>query len=103
MVVGAAGGPTIPAQLVRVIVGVVDWDLSAQGALALPVVVPFGPEALVVEQGSALEAMLPALKALGHNAVAARPLPLKANAVEVKDGRLFGGADPRSEGKAVSE
>jgi gamma-glutamyltranspeptidase / glutathione hydrolase len=103
MVVGAAGGPTIPAQLVRVIVGVVDWDLSAQGALALPVVVPFGPEALVVEQGSALEAMLPALKELGHGAISARPLPLKANAIEVKNGQLFGAADPRSEGKAVSE
>jgi gamma-glutamyltranspeptidase/glutathione hydrolase len=67
------------------------------------VVVPFGPEALVVEQGSALEAMLPALKELGHSAIQARPLPLKANAIEAKDGRLLGGADPRSEGKAVGE
>jgi gamma-glutamyltranspeptidase/glutathione hydrolase len=103
LVIGAAGGPTIPAQLIRAIVGVVDWDLSAQEALALPVVVPFGPEALVVEQGSALEAMLPALKELGHTAIQARGLPLKANAVEVKDGRLLGAADPRSEGKAVGE
>jgi gamma-glutamyltranspeptidase / glutathione hydrolase len=103
LVIGAAGGATIPAQLVRAIIGVIDWDLSAQDALALPVVVPFGPEALVVEQGSALEAMLPALKELGHGAISARPLPLKANAIEVKNGQLFGAADPRSEGKAVSE
>jgi gamma-glutamyltranspeptidase / glutathione hydrolase len=103
MAIGAAGGPTIPAQLIRAIIGVIDWDLSAQDALALPVVVPFGPEALVVEQGSALEAMLPALQALGHSAIAARPLPLKANAIEVKDGRLLGAADPRSEGRAVGE
>ncbi len=103
MVIGAAGGPTIPAQLIRAIIGVIDWELSAQAALALPVVVPFGPEALVVEQGSALEAMLPALRELGHGAIQARPLPLKANAIEVKDGRLHGAADPRSEGKAVGE
>jgi gamma-glutamyltranspeptidase / glutathione hydrolase len=103
LVIGAAGGPTIPAQLIRAIIGVIDWDLSAQDALALPVVVPFGPEALVVEQGSALEAMLPALKELGHTAIQARGLPLKANAIEVMDGRLLGAADPRSEGKAVSE
>jgi gamma-glutamyltranspeptidase / glutathione hydrolase len=103
LVVGAAGGGTIPAQLVRAIIGVIDWELSAQDALALPVVVPFGPEVLVVEQGSALEAMLPALKELGHTAIMARPLPLKANAIEVKDGRLAGAADPRSEGKTVAE
>ncbi len=103
LVIGAAGGPTIPAQLIRAIIGVIDWDLTAQEALALAVVVPFGPEALAVEQGSALEAMLPALRALGHSAISARPLPLKANAIEVKDGRLLGAADPRSEGKAVSE
>jgi gamma-glutamyltranspeptidase / glutathione hydrolase len=103
LVIGAAGGPTIPAQLVRAIIGVIDWDMTAPEALALPVVVPFGPEALVVEQGSALEAMLPALVALGHKTVQARPLPLKANAIEVKDGQLLGAADPRSEGQAVSE
>ena len=44
-----------------------------------------------------------ALKALGHTEVTARPLPLKAHAVEVVDGKLQGGSDPRSEGRAVSE
>ena len=47
--------------------------------------------------------LVPELKALGHTEVTARPLPLKAHAVEVVDGKLQGGSDPRSEGRAVSE
>jgi gamma-glutamyltranspeptidase / glutathione hydrolase len=38
MVVGAAGGVTIPAQVLRAIIGVIDWDLGMQDALALPVI-----------------------------------------------------------------
>jgi gamma-glutamyltranspeptidase/glutathione hydrolase len=62
-----------------------------------------GGAAVFVEKGSALEAMIPALKALGHAEITPRQLPLKANAIEVVDGRLRGAADPRGEGKAVSE
>jgi gamma-glutamyltranspeptidase/glutathione hydrolase len=103
LAVGAAGGWTIPAQVLRVVIGVVDWDLSAQNAIALPVILPAGANTLFVERGSTLEAMIPALKALGHANVQARPPMFKANAIEVRDGRLLGGVDPRSEGQAVSE
>lgn len=103
LAVGAAGGWTIPAQVLRVIIGVVDWDLSAQNAIALPVILPAGGNTILVEQGSSLEAMIPALKALGHGNILARPPMFKANAIEVRDGRLLGGVDPRSEGQAVSE
>jgi gamma-glutamyltranspeptidase/glutathione hydrolase len=51
----------------------------------------------VVEKGTQLEPMLPALAALGEQLRAA-PLGLKANAIEQVDGRWAGGADPRSEG-----
>jgi gamma-glutamyltranspeptidase / glutathione hydrolase len=102
LAVGAAGGATIPAQVLRSIIGVVDWDLSAQDSLALPVILAFG-DAIYVEQGTSLEAMVPALKALGHAEVRAGPPMFKANAIEVRDGRLLGAADPRSEGKAVGE
>jgi len=60
-------------------------------------------DALVVEQGSSLETMIPALRALGHGEVTPRAMPLKANAVEVVRKRLVGAADPRSEGRAVLE
>lgn len=103
LAVGAAGGATIPVQVLRAVIGVIDWKLSAQDALALPVLFAPGGQTVYVEQGSALEAMIPALKALGHPEVTPRDMPLKANAIEAIDGKLAGAADPRSEGRAVSE
>ena len=96
----AAGGATIIAQVARPS-SRVDWRLSAQDAIALPVL--FAPgDTIFVEQGSAHEAMIPALVALGHK-VEARPPGFKANAVEYRDGRWIGAADPRSEGTSVGE
>ncbi|MFM5895593.1 MAG: gamma-glutamyltransferase [Novosphingobium sp.] len=103
LVVGAAGGVTIPAQVIRAVIGVLDWNLTPQQALALPVIFAPGIDTVFVEQGSSLEAMIPALKALGHAEVQARGLPLKANAIQISNGQLLGGADPRSEGAAISE
>lgn len=103
LAVGAAGGVTIPAQVIRAVIGVIDWDLSAQDALALPVIFAPATETIYVEKGTALEAMIPALKALGHAEVQARRLPLKANAIGISNGQLSGAADPRSEGRAVAE
>ena len=103
LVVGAAGGATIPAQVIRAIIGVLDWQLPPQQALALPVIFAPGIDTVFVEQGSDLEAMIPALIALGHGDVQPRGLPLKANAIKVEGSELVGGADPRSEGVALSE
>lgn len=103
MVVGAAGGVTIPAQVLRAIIGVIDWDLGMQEALALPVIFAPGTETVFIEQGTWLEGMIPALKALGHADVQPRNLPLKANAIELRGSQPWGAADPRSEGAAVSE
>ncbi|MFA7585349.1 MAG: gamma-glutamyltransferase [Novosphingobium sp.] len=103
MAIGAAGGATIPAQVVKAIIGVIDWKLSARDAIALPVVFAPGGSTVFVEQGSPHEALVPALQALGHADVRLRTPSFKANAVEVVDGKLIGAADPRSEGLAVAE
>lgn len=101
LAVGAAGGATIIAQVAKAIIGVIDWNLSAQEAIALPTV--FAPgNTLFVERGSSHEAMIPALRALGHKVESRNP-SFKANAIEWKDGHWVGAADPRSEGRAVSE
>ena len=98
---GAAGGSTIIAQIAKALVAVLDWKLSAQDAIALPLL--YAPAATgVVEKGTALEAMVPALTALGEK-LAVAPLGLKANAIEWTDGHWSGAADPRSEGEAVNE
>ncbi len=115
LIVGAAGGFTIPPQVIRVVIGTLDWKLSAREAIALGIVMP-GSRGLAVETGTAIEAMIPALKALGHTQIAAYPMRLKANAIEwvrtqdrgdpgaakPDSGRWVGSADPRSEGAAVS-
>ena len=101
LAVGAAGGTTIPAQVLKAIIAVVDWKLTAQQAIALPVL--FAPgDVLFVEKGSSAEAMVPALQALGH-VVQIRPPGFKANAIEWRDDRWIGGTDPRSEGAAVAQ
>jgi len=102
LAVGAAGGPTIIAQVAKAIIGVIDWRLSARDAIALPVL--FAPgDTVFVERGSAHEAMIPALRALGHAKVEPRAPSFKANAVEWADDRWVGAADPRSEGAAAGE
>ncbi len=103
LAIGAAGGATIPAQVLKAIIAVIDWHVSAQDAIALPVIFAPGGTTVFVERGSTLEALMPALRALGHSDVQPRDMPLKANAIEVVGGRLAGAADPRSEGRAVSE
>ena len=101
LAVGAAGGPTIPAQVLKAIIGVIDWHYSAQQAIALPVI--FAPaDTVYLEKGTFLETMAPHLQAMGHT-VQIRAPGFKANAVEWVNGHWAGGADPRSEGAAVSE
>ena len=75
--------------------------MTAEDAIAAPQIVAMGDNA-VVEQGTWLEQMIPALTAKGHN-VTARALPLKANAVEWRNGQWIGAADRRSEGAALKE
>ena len=98
---GAAGGPTIISQIAKALVAVLDWKMSAQDSIALGLVFSPGDTA-VLEKGTALEALAPSLRALGHK-VQVAPLGLKANAVERVNGRWVGAADPRSEGVAISE
>ena len=101
LAVGAAGGATIIAQVAKAIIGVIDWKMSAQEAIAQPLAIGMG-DRLLIEKGTALEALAPALTAMGHQ-VLVMPMGLKANAVERVNGRLVGAADPRSEGVALAE
>lgn len=101
LAVGAAGGSTIIAQVAKAIVGVIDWKLSAQDAIGLGLLYAPGKTA-IAEQNTQLDAMLPALRALGED-VRPAPLGLKANAIERVGGRWVGAADPRSEGVAMDQ
>jgi len=93
---GAAGGSTIIAQVAKALIGVLDWDLSAQDAIAMPQLIGMG-DRVTIERGTPLEAIAPRLQALGQTVVPV-DAGYKANAIERVRGRWVGAADPRSEG-----
>ena len=101
-VLGAAGGGTIPVQVAKTLIGLIDFKLSLDEALALPQLYSPG-DVVFIEEGSLLETMAADLKALGHADVMARQLPLKANAAQWTPDGWIGAADPRSEGASISQ
>ena len=103
LAVGAAGGVTIPAQVLKAIIAVLDWNLPVDQALGLPVIFAPGGNTVFIEGGTEHEKLVPVLTGLGHQDVRLRERSFKANAVEVRDGKLVGAADPRSEGEAAQQ
>ena len=97
LAIGAAGGVTIIAQVSKAIIGVLDWGLPVEEAIALPQLIAIG-DRFAVEKGTMLEAMIPAFTAMGHKPVATA-LPLKLNGVQRVAGGWRGGADARGEGR----
>jgi len=99
--VGAAGGKTIIMQVAKALIAHFDWGMPAREAIGQGLVY-FSGTTLVLEQGTSLEAMKPALEKLGHKVTIAK-LGLKANAAERTPAGWVGAADPRSVGVALSE
>ena len=98
LAVGAAGGTTIPVQVARSIMGVIDFGLSAEDALGLPFIMAFG-DTVMVEQGTWLETASAQFESLGHAEITVRPAPVKGGAVLRRDGRWESARDPRLEGQ----
>ncbi|WP_342702982.1 gamma-glutamyltransferase [Burkholderia arboris] len=105
MIVGSAGGPAIINHVAKTLVGVLDWGMTMQQAIALPNFGSMnGPTQL--ERGRVSDALADGLKGRGHD----------VQLVEMNSGlqgiqRLnvqgqtvwFGGADPRREGVAMGD
>ncbi|MEP3052052.1 MAG: gamma-glutamyltransferase [Erythrobacter sp.] len=102
LVIGAAGGPTIPVQTARSIIGVLDFGMSAKEALALPLIMSFGP-ATAIEAGGSLVGMQEQLQALGHAQIRAISPSLKANALLRTEQGWEAAMDPRIDPKLVYE
>jgi gamma-glutamyltranspeptidase/glutathione hydrolase len=105
LLVGSPGGTHIIAFVAQTIVGLVDWNLDVQQAVAAPhFLAEDGP--IELEDGTSLAAHEAALEALGHT-VTSRTLNsgLHAIAIDYEDtGRvLTGGVDPRREGVALGD
>jgi gamma-glutamyltranspeptidase/glutathione hydrolase len=104
LVVGSPGGTQIIGFVVQTLVGVLDWHLDVQQAVAAPhFLAQEGP--IELEQGTALTADAAALGALGHTtAVRVMNSGLHAIAIDYADKRVLSGAiDPRREGVALGD
>ena len=98
LVLGSRGGSRIIGYVTKALIGVLDWGLDVQSAIALPNFVHRGA-VLELEQGTSLARQAAALEARGHD-VAVRALGSGLHGIErVVDG-WRGGADPRLDGVA---
>ena len=105
LAIGSPGGTRIIGFVAQSIVGIVDWQLDVQQAVAAPhFLAEEGP--IEIEEGTALAAHEPALEALGHN-VARNNMNSGLHAIAIEYTRrgrvLTGGVDPRREGAALAD
>lgn len=101
LALGSAGGKRIIMHVAKTLIGVLDWGLPAEEAIALPNIF-FKGTTLLVEKDRMSEGMETTLTMLGHN-VSPTQLDSKVNAIERAESGWRGAADPRSEGVALAE
>ncbi|WP_252022502.1 gamma-glutamyltransferase [Vibrio sp. SCSIO 43136] len=111
LVVGSPGSSQIPGYVLKVIVGVLDWGLSAQQAIDLPNIQygtkidrtkPYNPKGLLVEKKTFAETLVPEFMQQGYP-VHVIPVVSGLNAVEIKAGKLYGASDRRRGSSALGE
>ena len=101
LLVGSPGGSQIIGYVAQALVGVLDWGLTPQQAVAAGHVLSRnGPAEL--EVGTEAAALEPLLAARGQK-VQVKPLNSGLHAIAVVNGRLRSGVDPRREGSAQGE
>lgn len=83
----------------KALVGVIDWGLDIQQAIALPNYGSRNRET-ELERGTELEQLVQPLRRMGHQ-VSVHEFPSGLHGIVIDDGRLWAGADPRREGVAM--
>ncbi len=99
IVTGSAGGSAIINYVAKTLLGIIDWNLDPQAAVALP---NFGSRngPTELEAQTAVAALAPKLKALGADVRTPVMTSGTQAIVRTRDGWI-GGADPRREGVVV--
>ena len=102
LVVGTPGGSTIITSVLQAILGVVDYGLNAQQAVAAPRLHhQWLPDEIKVEAGALLPAAQDTLRARGYRLKASEPWGRLDIIRILPDGTLEGGADPRGDDTAL--
>ncbi|MEZ9337065.1 gamma-glutamyltransferase [Vibrio splendidus] len=111
LIVGSPGSSQIPGYVLKTVVGVLDWDLSAQEAIDLPNIQygtkidrtkPYDPTGLLVEKKTYAEMLVPEFMQLGYP-VHVIPVVSGLNAIEIKDGKIYGATDRRRASSSMGE
>ena len=101
LLIGSPGGSQIIGYVAQALVGVLDWGMSPQQAVAAGHVLSRnGPAEL--EAGTEAAALEAPLTARGQK-VQVKALNSGLHAIGIGPGRLVSGVDPRREGAAVGE
>jgi gamma-glutamyltranspeptidase/glutathione hydrolase len=98
---GSPGGMAIVPLVAKTLIAMLDWNMTPQDATNLPNVLIFGPT-VFLEGGTAIAEHKDDLEALGHR-VRVGNFPSGVHALAVRDGMIWGGADPRREGTVMGE
>ena len=101
LLLGSPGGNSIILYVAKTLIGVLDWRLDLQQAIALPNMGSRNRDT-ELEQGTDLERLQQALRDSGHRVTIA-PAPSGVHAIMIQPDALLGGADPRREGVALGD
>ena len=98
MVTGSPGGNSIPAYVAKTIVGVLDWDLSAQDAVDFPNIVARGEKVRVEVATEAGHVIASDLQQRGYTVEEREGENSGLHVIVVRTNKLDGAADKRREG-----
>jgi gamma-glutamyltranspeptidase/glutathione hydrolase len=98
---GSAGGARIIGDTLHTVIGLLDWNMSMQDAIAQPRIINMNG-ATELEAGTPIAAQADALRALGDEVQVRRHEGGLAGIRRFEDG-WQGGADPRRDGVAIGE
>lgn len=98
LVLGSPGGSRIINYVAQVLINVIDFDMDMQEAISAPRFTNRN-DYTALEKGRDITELESALTQLNHT-VRIQDLNSGLHGVQIKDGKLIGGADPRREGVA---
>ncbi|MGN6516755.1 MAG: gamma-glutamyltransferase [Rhizomicrobium sp.] len=99
---GSPGGPMIIPYTALALVDLIDGHLTPAEAAAAPHVANMNGPTLI-EKGTAAEALIPRLQAMGHQILEPRAEQSGLNIIERVPGGYLGAADPRRDGDAKGD
>lgn len=101
LAIGSPGGSDIIGFVAEALIAVLDWKLDVQQAVSLPHFLNRNG-ATVLERGTRIAHLRRALENKGHD-VQLETMISGLHGIQIQDGKLFGGADPRREGVALGD